>query len=107
MAGKRNGWFIMTLNEYSQEAHKNAVEKGFYQRDRDVPELLMLVITEIAEAVEEDRKIDRDDNFWEEIADVFIRLFDLCGFYGVDIEPYIHDKMEKNKLRPPKHNKRY
>ena len=43
----------------------------------------------------------------EEIADAFIRLFDLCGFYGIDIEAHIKAKMAYNATRPAKHGKKY
>jgi hypothetical protein len=42
-----------------------------------------------------------------EIADTFIRLFDLCGFYGIDIDSHVAAKMAYNTTRPPKHGKAY
>lgn len=45
----------MTLNELCTAAHTAAVEKGWYERPRELPELLMLIVTELAEAVEADR----------------------------------------------------
>ena len=45
------------------------------------------------------------DNFREELADTFIRLFDLCGGLGIDIQAEIEKKCEKNKARPYKHGK--
>ena len=53
------------------------------------------------------------DEFIEEIADVFIRLFDLCGYVldpGLQfhkLEDAIIKKMIKNKGRPHKHGKNY
>lgn len=48
-----------------------------------------------------------DDNFTEEIADTFIRLFDLCGYLDIDISKAVADKVEYNKTRPYRHgNKR-
>ncbi|MCK5581671.1 MAG: hypothetical protein KAJ18_10425 [Candidatus Omnitrophica bacterium] len=64
----------------------------------------MLIVTELAEAMEAHRKQD-DDNFKEELADVFIRLFDLCGGLDIDIEAEIVKKSAKNKDRPYKHGK--
>ena len=64
----------------------------------------MLIVTELAEAMESYRHQD-DDNFREEIADTFIRLLDLCGGLGIDIEEEINKKSQKNKNRPYKHGK--
>jgi len=65
---------------------------------------LMLVVTEIAEAAEAVRHTD-DANFAEEIADAMIRLLDITGTMGIDIEREINKKMEKNVERPVRHGK--
>ncbi|MCB9720752.1 MAG: nucleotide pyrophosphohydrolase [Candidatus Omnitrophica bacterium] len=84
--------------------HGIAREKGFWDQDRNIGEALMLVVTEIGEAMEGYRKEDHD-NFREEIADTFIRLFDLCGGLKIDIEAEIAKKSIKNLSRPYKHGK--
>jgi len=96
----------MNLNEYRDMCHKIAIEKGFWEASDSVAVKLMLVVTELAEACEADRKGD-DKNFHEEIADTFIRLFDLCGFLNIDIKKEINAKMIINKSRPKLHGKRY
>ena len=96
----------MELNELSKLAHKTAVEKGFYDHERPITELVMLIVTELAEAVEADRK-DNWSNFKEEIADTYIRLGDMCAYLNIDIENEINKKMEYNKTRPKKHGKKY
>jgi len=93
-----------TLKELSQICHAIAVEKGFWDQERNIGEALMLVVTELAEAMESHRHQD-DENFKEEIADTFIRLLDLCGGLNIDIEDEIHKKSLKNKQRPYKHGK--
>ncbi len=93
-----------TLNEWSTHCHRIAKEKGFWDKERNVGEALMLIVTELAEAMEAHRKQDQP-NFKEELADVFIRLFDLCGGLGIDIEKEIVLKSEHNKNRPYKHGK--
>jgi len=67
-------------------------------------EKLMLVVTEVAEACEEVRK-DNMENFKEEIADVIIRLLNICGSAKIDIDKTISQKMEKNRKRPKRHGK--
>ena len=84
--------------------HSIAKSKGFWDEKRNIGEALMLIVTELAEGMEAYRKQD-EANFREEMADTFIRLFDLCGGLGIDIEAEIMKKCEKNKLRPYKHGK--
>ena len=91
----------LTLNEWSAHCHSIAKEKGFWEEERNVGEALMLIVTELAEAMEGHRKQDQD-NFREELADAFIRLFDLCGGLGIDIEKEIEAKSQRNKTRPYK-----
>lgn len=38
-----------------------------------------------------------------ELADVVIRIADMCGMYGIDLEAAIAEKMAFNKTRPFKH----
>ena len=93
-----------TLNEMSRLCHEIAVSKGFWDKERNIGEALMLIVTELAEAMEAHRKQDQD-NFREELADAFIRLFDLCGGMGIDIEAEISKKSKKNENRPYMHGK--
>lgn len=94
----------MTTSELTKLCHRIARQKGFWDSPRNVGEMLMLVVTELAEGMEAYR-IQDTENFNEEIADTFIRLFDLCGGLKIDIEKEIKKKMLKNKLRPYKHGK--
>lgn len=94
----------LTLDEWASLCHSIAVEKGFWDEKRNLGEALMLIVTELAEAMESYRVQD-DANFKEEIADTFIRLFDLCGGLEIDIAQEIIKKTEKNKNRPYKHGK--
>lgn len=101
---KRDEIKKLTLNQMSELCHSIAVEKGFWDKKRNIGEALMLIVTELAEAMEAYRKQD-NENFREELADTFIRLFDLCGGLKIDIEEEIAKKSEKNKVRPYKHGK--
>ncbi len=93
-----------SLNELAKICHAIAVEKGFWEKERNIGEALMLIVTELAEAMESHRHQDQE-NFKEELADTFIRLLDLCGGLNIDIEEEIAKKSEKNKKRPYKHGK--
>jgi len=92
------------MNEWADICHGIAREKGFWDQERNIGEALMLVVTELAEAMEAYRT-QNDENFREEIADTFIRLLDLCGGFKIDIEQEIVKKSLKNKQRPYKHGK--
>ena len=94
----------MSLGELSKFCHSIAKEKGFWDKERNMGEALMLIVTELAEAMEAYRIQDKE-NFREELADTFIRLLDLCGGYDIDITSEIAKKSEKNKNRPYKHGK--
>ena len=100
----------MNINEISENIVNWRKEKGFYtpeslQEGEMLLGKLMLVVTEISEAAEAVRKGD-ENNFREELADVFIRLLDITGTMGIDIENEIIEKMKINKNRPYLHNKK-
>lgn len=132
----------MNINDLKIDCHKIAKDKGFWDSPRNTGELLMLIVSEAAEALEADRKgrradldnfaacmalpvheqafVDPDlakfkkafednikDTFEDEIADVFIRLFDLCGGMDIDINRHIKLKMQYNKTREKLHGKKY
>jgi len=101
------------LNVIAVDIYLQNKAKGFWDAERNVGEMLMLVTSELAEALEFHRKgkfVEGDqwkDTFEEEIADAFIRLFDLCGGLDIDIAKMIQLKLEYNKQRPYKHGKKY
>lgn len=106
----------MNLNTLRDEAFKTACDHGFHNTELSNEHCLMLVITELSEAVEADRKgcrfTDKNkteylkcqkDKFYmyayenyikgtveEELADATIRLLDLAGLRKVNVE--ISDK---------------
>ena len=122
----------MNIKETIERVHNNAIEKGFWNDPREVGTLLMLCVSELAEALEADRKekkaskktVDEmigsegfhfdytfeteiKDTFEDEIADTVIRIFDLCGGLGIDLEKHIELKMRYNKSREKLHGKKY
>ena len=95
------------LNRYAKDCHERAVAKGFWDEPHSVGHYLMLVVSELSEAVEADRlgkwamlspeavknlRVVSDAEFtqaflWfvkdrveDEIADAVIRLLDLLGW---------------------------
>lgn len=66
----------------------------------------MLIVSEIAEAMEGHRKGLMDDKLPHrkmievELADAVIRICDLCGALGLDLQGAIEEKLAYNKERP-------
>jgi NTP pyrophosphatase (non-canonical NTP hydrolase) len=81
--------------------------------ERGIPELLCLVHSEVSEALEAWREgsgfgVDFDANgkpvgLASELADVVIRVADMCGYFGIDLERAVLAKLEYNRTRPHRH----
>jgi NTP pyrophosphatase (non-canonical NTP hydrolase) len=99
-----------TIRDIQQAVHKTAVEHGWWEAPRPAGEVLMLMVTELAEAMEayrrgnpESEKIPGFSKMEEELADVVIRLLDYAGGEGFDIEGALVAKMAYNETRPYRH----
>lgn len=120
------------INKLSKEIHENAKNKGFYEGEKNIGEMLCLIHSEVSEALEADRKgrytksnifavngwtSDGDfthsfkenvkDTFEDELADIVIRVMDLAAFKGVNLEEHISAKIRYNSTREHKHGKKY
>jgi NTP pyrophosphatase (non-canonical NTP hydrolase) len=102
----------MNFKELIPAIHSNAIAKGFWKEEGDKRKPLMLVISEIGEAVEAHRKglmankeqfikdlsisdfkdafkTHMKDSMGDELADVVIRLLDYSGKYAVRVDKII------------------
>ena len=122
------------LNELALEIHNNARAHGFHEREINVGEKLMLIVSELAEALEIDRKETKiiqpfdfekvevwndpikfkrqfekyiKDSFGDELADAIIRILDLAAAKNINIAKHVKLKMKYNSLREYKHGKNY
>ena len=133
------------LNKLSKQIYESNKLRGFDASKENIGQTLMLVVSELAEALEADRKDKRKmlnvfeqdldyaklsisdfetenencdwlknrfettikDTFEDEIADSLIRLFDLCGAFGIDIDKHVDLKLRYNSTRSYKHGKKY
>lgn len=72
---------------------------------RNKGELLMLIVSEVAEAMEGERKNLMDTHLTHrkmaevELADVLIRIFDYAGAYGYDLQGAFDEKLAYNATR--------
>lgn len=72
---------------------------------RNVGEMLMLCVSELAEGMEGHRKSLMDDHLPSrsmlevELADCLIRILDMAGGLGLDVAGAFRDKMEYNAAR--------
>lgn len=72
---------------------------------RNVGEMLMLTVSELAEAMEGDRKKLNDDHLPHrpmlevELADAAIRIFDMAAGLGLDLGGALAEKLDYNRTR--------
>jgi len=105
----------LTITEIVSQSYATALEKGWWdQGDRPIGEALMLIVCEVAEAMEEFRngrdlaeiwygENDKPEGLPVELADVIIRIGDLCGRYNIPLLKAITEKLEYNKTRSYRH----
>jgi hypothetical protein len=73
------------INDLAKEIHQYNVDAGWWDGDREIETALMLVVSEIAEATEGERKDLMDDHLPTrkmgevELADALIRMLDIGG----------------------------
>lgn len=104
--------FIQSIQRLQTRAFENAKAKGFCDSERNDGEVLMLIVSELAEALEAlrkgnppDDKLPQHSNFVVELADAFIRILNYAGEKNLNLAEAVLDKMKYNESRPYKHGK--
>ena len=109
----------MKISEMQQQAWQNSEDHGFHSgaENTNIPTKLMLIVCEAAEAMEDFRKKGADpskmtyseklkpEGFPSELADILIRVGDLAGILGIDLEAAVVEKMAYNRTREYMHGK--
>lgn len=108
-----------TIAEMTAEVVENNKAHGWHDDPPSLPECMMMIVTEAAEAVEAWRRWGTDDRTgalesWNsslpkpeglgsEFADILIRLLDDAYLFGVDLAAEYERKMAYNRTRPFRH----
>jgi len=101
-----------SINELVQLCYGASFKAGWHTdintgelKERNRAEMLMLIVSEIAEAMEGERKGLMDDKLKHrpmaevEMADAVIRIADYCGRWNYDLGGAIIEKMQYNANR--------
>ena len=105
----------MNIKDLQVASHAIAVSKGWWEEERNVGEVLALIHSEVSEALEEWRsgreltgvyynpESDAPQGFPIELADVLIRVADICEAWDIDLNEAVQIKSRYNATRPRRH----
>ena len=102
--------FAIEFDAVAQEVNHIAIEKGWWEGERNEGELIALMHSELSEALEAirngnppDDKIPEFTGVEAELADVIIRIMDISAAKGYRVGEAVVAKINYNKNRPYKH----
>lgn len=102
--------FMRVFNIVQTDVHETAMEKGWWDNERDVGDLIALLHTEVSEAYEAvrhgnppDDKVSDFDGLTAELADVIIRIMDMAAGLDLRVAEALIAKIKFNKTRSYRH----
>ena len=104
------------FDDLAIELHEDAVKKGFWPEDIDdifIAKQLMMIVSEVTEAMEAIRKDKGEEEITKEFADILIRTLDLyagiveAGYTRLSLDQALKEKVDFNKTRPEKHGVKF
>lgn len=93
------------VNAMKMMCHGQASAMGWHDKPREIGTDLMLIVSEISEAMEGARKDLMDDHLPHrkmlevELADAVIRILDTAGKYNLDLGGAMFEKLKYNLTR--------
>ncbi len=102
---------VKSIKEWQKEVYSLAKEKGWYNPPKSKGESILMIMTELAEVVEELRSDEKHyyevngkpEGIGPELADIIIRTLDFSESLGINIEEMMIKKHEYNKSRSTRH----
>ena len=105
------------LTNLAIQIHLNSKAHGFWDdENNNIGEKIALCHSELSEALEELRcgnplvyvgENGKPEGAVIELLDCVIRIFDILGFWNVDVDENLDNKMNYNETRPYKHGKNF
>lgn len=102
--------FETYFNELAKCINQTAVDKGWWDKERNDGEIIALMHSELSEALEALRqgnpkstKTPQHSQLSEELADVIVRIMDYSHARGLRVAEALVDKIQYNKTRDHKH----
>jgi NTP pyrophosphatase (non-canonical NTP hydrolase) len=95
---------LRSINDWQKIITEWGISKGFSWTKENVDTMLLRIHSEVSEASEAIRD-NCFEGFAEELADIYIRLVNLCEIWDINLEEEVIKKYNKNLNRPHLHGR--